>query len=231
MSNVTPHPGRPGLELFLSQIEKDIFENLVKDSTPINSNMTKEEWDALKRLADNRSIVIKKAGKGSCGVVLCRDDYIKEAENHLKHNLVYKDVNFKETMLSDLVDKSNKFFKSLHSRKYITEKEFKYFSYRVEKTTNLGKLYLLPKIHKCLSNVPGRPVISNSCTPTEKASEFLDFYLKPLMQNGWSYIRDSGDFIDKMKRIGKIPEGSFLVTADVVGLYPSIPHSEGISVL
>ena len=51
------------------------------------------------------------------------------------------------------------------------------------------------------------------------------------MQNDWSYIRDSVDFIDKMKRIGKIPDGSFLVTADVVGLYPSIPHSEGIAPL
>ena len=47
------------------------------------------------------------------------------------------------------------------------------------------------------------------------------------MQNGWSYIRDSDDFIDKMKRIGKIPEGSFLVSADVVGLCPSIPHNFG----
>ena len=27
--------------------------------------------------------------------------------------------------------------------------------------TNVGKLYLLPKIHKGLSNVPGCPVISN----------------------------------------------------------------------
>ena len=33
-----------------------------------------------------------------------------------------------------------------------------------------------------------------------------------------------------MRRIGKIPEGSFLVTA-VVSLCPSIPHSEGISAL
>ena len=51
------------------------------------------------------------------------------------------------------------------------------------------------------------------------------------MQSGWSYIQDSRDFIDKMKRIGKVPEGSFLVTADVVGLYPSIPHKEGILAL
>ena len=39
-----------------------------------NSNMTKEEWDVLKGLADDRSIVIKKTDKGSCVVVWCRDD-------------------------------------------------------------------------------------------------------------------------------------------------------------
>ena len=51
------------------------------------------------------------------------------------------------------------------------------------------------------------------------------------MQSGWSYIRDSGDFIDKMKRIGKVPEGSVLVTADVIALYPRIPHKERILAL
>ena len=49
-------------------------------------------------------------------VVWYRDDYIKEAENQLKDNIVYKDVNFKETMLSDLVDKSSTFFKSLREK-------------------------------------------------------------------------------------------------------------------
>ena len=48
------------------------------------------------------------------------------------------------------------------------------------------------------------------------------------MQSGWSYIRDSRNFIDKMKRIGKVSEGSFLVTADVVCLYASMPDKEGI---
>ena len=162
----------PGFQLFLSQIENHIFENLVKDSKSINSNMTKEEWDALKGLADDRSVIIKKADKGSCVVVWCRDEYIREAENQLRDNTVYKDVNFKETMLSDLADKSKKFLKSLHSRKCITKKELKYFSYQFKKTANLGNLYLLSKIHTRFSNVPGRPVISNCSTPTEKASEF-----------------------------------------------------------
>lgn len=172
-----PPPGHPGLELllFLSQLEKEIFSGLLTDTSPCTSNMTSEEWKALRDLADDRSIVIKKADKGSCVVVWCRDDYIKEAEKQLQDQAVYKDINFKETLLSDLVDKSNKIFKSLQSRKYITEKEMKYFSYDFKKVTNLGKLYLLPKIHKRLSNVPGRPVISNCGTPTEKVSGVFGF--------------------------------------------------------
>ena len=62
-------------------------------------------------------------------------------------------------------------------------------------------------IYIYIYNIPGRSVISNCGTPTEKASEFLDFHINPLMQSGWSYIRNSGNFIDKMKRIGKSLRG------------------------
>ena len=92
-------------------------------------------------------------------------------------------------------------------------------------------MYLLPKIHKRLYNVPGKPVISNCGTPTEKVSEFLDHHLKPVMQEGESYIKDTGDFINKIKNINAIPENAILVTADVVGLYPSIPHQAGLEAL
>ena len=44
------------------------------------------------------------------------------------------------------------------------------------------------------------------------------------MQRGWSYIKDLGDFIKKTRNLGLIPENAILVTADVMGLYPSIPH-------
>ena len=41
----------------------------------------------------------------------------------------------------------------------------------------------------------------------------------------------TGDFLEKTKNIGKVPEGAILVTADVVGLYPSIPHGAGLEAL
>ena len=48
---------------------------------------------------------------------------------------------------------------------------------------------VLPKIHKHLFNVPGRPVIANCETRTKKVSEYFDFCLKPIIQNGWSYVK------------------------------------------
>ena len=49
------------------------------------------------------------------------------------------------------------------------------------------------------------------------------------MQNGKSYISDSGHFLEKIKNISTLPENATLVTTDVVGLYPSIPHQVGSS--
>ena len=51
------------------------------------------------------------------------------------------------------------------------------------------------------------------------------------MQNSWSYLKDSGDFLKKIKNISSIPEETILVIANVVSLYPSIPHTAGLAVL
>ena len=80
--------------------------------------------------------------------------------------------------------------------------------FNFKNTTNLGKFYLLPKIRKGLSKVPGQPVISNCGTPTEKVLEFLDDHLHPTMKQGESYIRDTGNFLVKLKTAGKVPKGA-----------------------
>ena len=165
-SSWKPPLGHPNLEVFLSQVESELFIE-TQDSLRY-SNLSQEEWRAVRSLADDRSIVIKKADKGSCVVVWDRWDYIKEAEKQLGDSTVYNEINYNKKILSQLVDSSNKYFKKLNSSGYISYKEMKYFTYEYKKACNLGKLYLLPKIHKRLFNVPGRPVISNCGTPTEK---------------------------------------------------------------
>ena len=62
-----PPKGNPNLEMLLSKVEQNIFKTI---ETPIRySNLSSDEWKAIRSLADDRSIVIKKADKGSAVVV------------------------------------------------------------------------------------------------------------------------------------------------------------------
>ena len=140
----------------------------------------------------------------------------QEAEKQLSDKKVYQQVSNSENVLSKLAEMSNKMFSNLKKRGYITEKQLKYFSYEYRKATNFVKLYFLSKIHKRLHNVPGHQVILNCGMPKEKSLEFLDYHLKPLMQRGWSYIKDSGGFIKKTRNLSSIPKNAILFTADVI---------------
>ena len=51
------------------------------------------------------------------------------------------------------------------------------------------------------------------------------------MQESWSYIKDSNNFIKKSKNLKGISQDALLETVDVVGLYPSIPHEAGLKAL
>ena len=88
-----------------------------------------------------------------------------------------------------LVEKSNKIFNRLCSHKLISETKLKSFTYNFKKTTNFGKLYFLPKIHRKITNVPRRPVVSNCGTPTEEVYEYLGFVRESVIEDGWSYKR------------------------------------------
>ena len=55
--------------------------------------------------------------------------------------------------------------------------------------------------------------------------------MRPLVPEIKSYIKDTNDFLNKLGQVGELPEGSILCTIDVVGLYPHIPHSEGLEAL
>ena len=94
-----------------------------------------------------------------------------------------------------------------------------------------ARFYLLPKIHKRLHNVPGRPVMSNCGFYTENISSFLDYHLQLLAQKVKYHIKDTNHFLNKMKKLGSLPDGAILCTVDVVGLYPHIPNGEGLASL
>ena len=59
----------------------------------------------------------------------------------------------------------------------------------------------------------------------------MDHQLKPLVPQISSYVKDTNDFLKKLKDLDKFQEGAILVTIDVVGLYPHIPHNEGVGAI
>ena len=202
-STWNPPKGSLALELFLSKVKEDIFS--VLPGHPKKFNLNREEYLTIRSLQNDRSVIIKPADKGSAVVVWDRQDYLKEAERQLSDSSIYKEVKVTEKDLAVLFDKSKKIFANLERRNIIQEKEKKYFKFNFKNATNVGKFCLLPKFHKSLSKVPGRPVISNCGMPAEKISEFLYHQLQPPMKQGESYIKDTGDFLEKLKRVEEIP--------------------------
>ena len=124
-------------------------------------NLTKEENFTIRNLLEDRNVIIKPANKGSAVVICDRNDYLKGAKKQLGDKSTYLETKVIEKDLVDLVEQSNKMFENLQRKSVIQEREENYFKFNFKKATNLGKLYLLPKIHKGLSNVPGRPVPGN----------------------------------------------------------------------
>ena len=123
------------------------------------------------------------------------------------------------------------FFRGLKLDGHISEKEISILCTNIKKLPIWENYISRDYNHKRLHHIPGRPVILNCGIPMEKVSEFLDHHLKPIMQEGWYYINDNKDFLKKIQNMRKFPQDSILVTADVVGLYASIPHNSGLKAL
>ena len=77
---------------------------------------------------------------------------------------IYEEIRITEKDQVELVKKCNNLLSKLRRKNVITENENNYFRFNFKKATNLGKLYLLPK-------VPGRPVISSGTPLLKKFNE------------------------------------------------------------
>ena len=94
--------------MFLSKLEDELFSFL--PGKPQAYNLTKEEWVARRSLAEDRSIIIKPADKGSCVVVWDREDYLAEEYKQLSDTSTYTEVKkYNDKLFSQLTEKSNKF--------------------------------------------------------------------------------------------------------------------------
>jgi hypothetical protein len=219
-STWTPAEGQDAaLDVFIKTVKTEVLS--LKLDAPRRKNLTKLQFMGIQELSTNPHIVLKKADKGSCVVVMNTNDYIREGLRQLSNQDNY------QTLTSDPTEKFTENVKSvleqMLNEELISLDTFMYLN--VDKPRP-GRFYMLPKIHK--KGIPGRPICSSNGHPTERISEFVDHHIRKYVLNLPSYIRDTQDFIKKIKSIGELPAGTILATMDVTSLYTNIPNKEGI---
>ena len=77
------------IEIYLSRLEEEILS--ISERGNNYSNLNASEQEALKTLRNDPTIIIKEADKGSAVVVWDREDYLKEADNHLLNSASYSE--------------------------------------------------------------------------------------------------------------------------------------------
>ena len=171
------------------------------------------------------NVIIKPADKGNGIVIWDKQDYLRGCENQLTDVNVYEKVEGNPVTAT-----SRKFRKILDNMVRKKEIDKKLADYLYIKRPQLGRFYLLPKIHKRTINVPGRPIPNNS-TATERMWAFLYFHLKPLVAKVPHILEDTRDSLTQITEIKDFPEDALLVSFEVVGLHSYMPHEEGIEIM
>lgn len=186
-------------------------------------NLTQGQRDSIKTLRNNKNIVIKPADKGGMVCILNRTSYINEAHRQLNNTKYYTEI--PEPLKQDLIPKINHILDRLYRTNYITSDQLKYL--QANNDDRLRRFYLLPKIHKPREKWPqadmpeGRPIVSDCGSESKRISEYIDFFLAPLANKHPSYIKDTYDFIDKIRN-KPINQDYILVTGDVTSLYTNM---------
>ena len=209
------------VKTYIQKVRND-FNSYCSESPKFKPNLSKGERESMKELATRDDIIISKADKGGAVVIQDIDDYIQEANRQLGNNEFYRQVN--HDLTKEHTNIVNETIKRFTAEKLISERAAKALKVTDAKTP---KFYTLPKVHK--ENHPGRPIIAAINSPTSKLARFVDHHLQPIAEKLPSYVQDTGAFLRKIKKIGRVPKNSILVTMDVSSLYTNIPHREGLN--
>ena len=190
------------------------------------ANLLPEESEALRELIGDVDIVIKPADKGSAVVIMDRSQYHRQLHDTRYYSKLEAPIHTETVpMIVDLIH-------SLWRKKYITRAQRDYLLGDAQPRPRL--FYMLPKIHKepvawsePFKIPPGRPIVSDCSSETYHTAEYIDYYLYPLSISHASYVKDTYDFVAKVRAL-RIPVHAFLFTMDVDSLYTNIDIAGGM---
>lgn len=192
-------------------------------------NFSQEEWGAMKGLRQDNSIVIKPADKGCIVVVMDRWQYVREAMRQLEDTEFYEELT--EPIYLESVERIKSELQVLQEKGILNKKQVEYI--RGRDTPRERIFYLLPKVHKDRATwpfpdmPPGRPIVSDCGSESYGVAEWITHHLNPLSTKHTSYIRDTYQFLEKVRGMELTPS-SRLFSMDVESLYTNIETERGL---
>lgn len=188
----------------------------------IPHNLSYKEKEALKTLGNNKDLVIRAADKGGGVVVQNFGDYQREALHILSDPEYYERI-----QIDPFPDLNKRIYNLLMeglSKQVISKDEFRFLNIQ---QPNIPGFYHLPKIHKDLTNPPGRPIVTGINSATSNLSQYLDELLQIYVKKQPTFLRDSDDLI-RLIHNTQWTEGLSFLTMDVSSLYSNIDHDLGV---
>ena len=202
------------------------------------NNLSKIELAAITDIKKKQSdsiITIKAVDKAGGICVMNEGDYVLEMDDQLKAIFTHPDGTtspFYERTTQKNLEKMKQSMSILIqtgvSQNIISGSDAKI----MEPNGKPAKLYGNPKMHKKIKEnrkiPPCRPIISNSGSNLEKASEFIDIHSKHLVKKLESFVEDTPDLLRILQgenQRGPQKTNSFPVTIDVTSLYTNIPKN------
>ena len=190
----------------------------------------KSKLNAIRRLAKNNDIVVSKFDKGNGILIQDKKIYIEKLQEVLSDTSRFKTYKVhKRSKKNPFIleeDRFNRKLQDLKAKKLINDDIFK--SIRACGSQPV-RLYGLPKVHKCTSNPPYRPIMSMRNSYTSKLALWLDDLLKKYVPRKFS-LKDTFQFVEDIKSLSLPEEKQFdLFSLDVKSLFTNIPVNRTIN--
>lgn len=223
-SNYSPKKSNEILETFADKIDEYTLRKLYNTKSTTTHTHPPILTNTIKSLLNLTDTTFKRADKSGKLVILDTADYLKESYRQLEDRNCYAPQIFDPTHIT--CEKIEKILLKMKIQKIISTANYKYLI--PAEDTKTPVFYHIPKIHKPLKQGihPGRPIISACNGPLKGIAQYIDYHLNPILQKSTTYIKNSTHLLQEIQEIRNINKNTFLITADVVSLYTSIPHRE-----
>lgn len=222
-----PPRENPELEDKLFAVRQELRENIAVNIPHWKNNLSKLEREELRELKSNPNIKILPADKNLGPSLLATDWVQAETLRHLHDELSYRKVTQQDWYDKRLnVINSREKLLSIYSR--FLSSNVARFLRSFDHFDSPAKFHIIPKIHK--NPMVGRPIAASHSYITRPISIFIDELTKPKIRMP-TVLRDSGELIQLLEYTVLPTTDCFLVTADVVSLYPNVDTKKALIAL